>query len=67
MLDTLKGVSGKKSRNAVLEDLIPIVYAMIRIRATEPGQGKAMDTIRELVEQLLEPYWKPYKQMSLNL
>jgi hypothetical protein len=66
MLDILKGVSGRKSRNAVLEELIPIIYAIIRIRATEPGQGKAMDTIWELVEELLEPYWKPYKQTMIH-
>jgi len=63
-LDILKGVSGRKSRNAVLEELISTIYEIIRIRATETDQEKAMEMIRAFVEHALEPYWKPYKQMS---
>ena len=63
-LDTLKGMSGRKSRNAVLEDLIRIVYHMIRIRATEADQKEMRKTILKLVEYQLEPYWEPYKQTT---
>jgi len=62
MLDILKGVSGRKSRNAVLEELTPIIYGIIRTRATKADQEEAVGDMSEVVEHLLEPYWKPYSQ-----
>ncbi|MGA2784202.1 MAG: hypothetical protein ABSF09_05850 [Candidatus Bathyarchaeia archaeon] len=64
LLDTLKGMSGRKSRNAVLEDLISIVYYLIKTRATETDRRKMMEILWVFVDEGLKPYWEPYKQTT---
>ena len=61
-LDILKSVSGSKNRNNVLEDLIRVVYATIRIRATDSDESKSTITLLNILESTLWHYWKPFKQ-----